>query len=95
MTKPPGIKRLKLYYDKVVSSFALKFNLRRYTTVVRMKKRWGFLHEELVLAAVESALLPTGSGGILEEFGPVIARKEATAAADIAKEAVKVVWCKL
>jgi hypothetical protein len=55
-----------------------------------MKKRWGFLHEELVLSAVESALLPTGAGGILEEFGPVTARKEATAAADIAKEAVKV-----
>jgi hypothetical protein len=28
--KPPGIKRLKLEYDKLVSDFAFNFNLRRY-----------------------------------------------------------------
>jgi hypothetical protein len=29
--KAPGIKRLKLKYDKPLSNFAFKFNLRRYT----------------------------------------------------------------
>jgi len=32
--KPPGIKRLKLKCDKLLSSFAFKFNLRRYNVVV-------------------------------------------------------------
>jgi hypothetical protein len=30
-SKAPGTKRLKLKYDKVLSSLAFKFNLRRYT----------------------------------------------------------------
>ena len=29
--KAPGARRLKLKYDELLSSFALKFNLRRYT----------------------------------------------------------------
>ena len=29
--KPPGTKRLKLKYEKLVSSFGFNFNLRRYT----------------------------------------------------------------
>jgi len=29
--KPPGTTRLKLKYDKLLSSFSFKFNLRRYT----------------------------------------------------------------
>ena len=29
--KAPGIKLLKLKYDKLLSNFAFKFNLRRYT----------------------------------------------------------------
>ena len=29
--KAPGTKRLKLKYDNLLSSFAFKFNLRRYT----------------------------------------------------------------
>jgi hypothetical protein len=33
--KAPGIKRLKLKYDKPLSNFAFKFNLRRYTMVGR------------------------------------------------------------
>jgi hypothetical protein len=32
MLKAPGTKRLKLEYDKLLSSFAFNFNLRRYTT---------------------------------------------------------------
>jgi hypothetical protein len=32
--KPLEIKRLKLYTDELVSSFAFKFNLRRYTVGV-------------------------------------------------------------
>jgi len=31
MLKPPGTKRLKLNHNKVLSNFAFKFNLRRYT----------------------------------------------------------------
>ena len=31
MLKAPGTKRLYLKYDKLVSTFAFKFNLRRYT----------------------------------------------------------------
>jgi len=31
-SKSPGTKRLKLKYHKLLSSFAFKFNLRRYTT---------------------------------------------------------------
>jgi hypothetical protein len=34
MLKTPGIKRLKLSYDEPPSSFAFKFNLRRYAKVV-------------------------------------------------------------
>jgi hypothetical protein len=30
MLRAPGSKRLKLEYDKLLSSFAFKFNLRRY-----------------------------------------------------------------
>ena len=30
--KAPGTKRLKLKYDKLLSSFAFNFNLRRYYT---------------------------------------------------------------
>jgi hypothetical protein len=29
--KPPGIKRLKVHHDEVLSNFGFKFNLRRYT----------------------------------------------------------------
>jgi hypothetical protein len=32
--KAPGVKRLKLNYDEVVTSSAFKFNLRRYIMVV-------------------------------------------------------------
>jgi hypothetical protein len=31
--KAPGSKRLKLKYNKLLSSFAFKFNLHRYTKV--------------------------------------------------------------
>jgi len=31
MSKAPGTKRLKLEFDELLSSFALKFSLRRYT----------------------------------------------------------------
>jgi len=31
--KAPGAKRLKLQYDKLLSSFAFKFNLRCYSLV--------------------------------------------------------------
>ena len=41
--KPPGSKRLKLKCDVLLSNFALKFNLRRYTKVNRGVEQ-AFLH---------------------------------------------------
>ena len=38
MLKPPGIKRLKLVYDELLSSFGFKFNLRRYIMGARMRR---------------------------------------------------------
>ena len=35
MLKPPGSKRLKLNCDTLLSSFAFKFNLRRYAEARR------------------------------------------------------------
>jgi hypothetical protein len=34
--KPSGTKRLKPNYDEPLSSFAFKFNLRRYTEVAKL-----------------------------------------------------------
>ena len=34
--KAPGTKRLKLTYDKLLSSFAINFKLRRYTVGEQM-----------------------------------------------------------
>jgi hypothetical protein len=34
--KAPGTKRLKQTYDERLSSFAFKFNLRRYSLVIRL-----------------------------------------------------------
>ena len=34
LLKPPRIKRLKLHYDRLLSSYAFKLNLRRYTEAV-------------------------------------------------------------
>jgi hypothetical protein len=43
--KPPETKRLKLYYDELLSNFASKFNLRRYTWAWRSTRSsatwWG------------------------------------------------------
>ena len=37
--KPPGTKRLKLKYGKLLSKFAFNFNLRRFTPTDRMRGR--------------------------------------------------------
>jgi len=37
MLKPLGTKRLKLKFDILLSNFAFKFNLRRYTVVPRVE----------------------------------------------------------
>jgi hypothetical protein len=37
MLKAPGIKRLKLRYDTLLSNFALNFNLRRFPTACRAR----------------------------------------------------------
>jgi len=36
--KAPGSKRLKLEHEKLLSDFAFKFNLRRYTEVLVLKR---------------------------------------------------------
>jgi hypothetical protein len=36
--KAPGTNRLKVKYHKVLSSFAFKFNLRRYRTVPDLRE---------------------------------------------------------
>jgi hypothetical protein len=38
---PPGIKRLKLAYDKLVSNFAFNANLRRYNAVAEARAAEG------------------------------------------------------
>ena len=38
-SKAPGTKRLTLKYDEPLSNFAFKFNLRRYTMMVRSSVR--------------------------------------------------------
>jgi len=37
MLKGPGTERLKLNQEKLLSAFALKFNLRRYNLVVNTR----------------------------------------------------------
>jgi hypothetical protein len=37
--KPPGTKRLKLNCDKLLSTFAFKFNLRRYTLDTTQRRK--------------------------------------------------------
>jgi len=37
--KAPGTKRLKLKYGKLLSSFAFKFNLRRYNVAAARRRR--------------------------------------------------------
>jgi hypothetical protein len=45
MLKPPGTKHLKLKYDELLSSFAFKFNFRRYTLVELNQRRQDLLIE--------------------------------------------------
>jgi hypothetical protein len=52
--KPPGIKRLYSRYDELLSNFAFKFNLRRYTLVQIMDKDDA--------AVVEGATMVLGRG---------------------------------
>jgi hypothetical protein len=37
---PPGIKRLKLKCDTLLSTSAFKFNVRRYSTAQNLMERW-------------------------------------------------------
>jgi len=50
--KPPGIKLLELKYDKQLSNFASKFNLRRYIVAVDTQVR---IIEEMAAAAAAAA----------------------------------------
>jgi len=51
--KPPGTKRLKQKYDKLLSTFAFNFKLRRYTSVIN---RW-FLQQVSSPTSDRSSLL--------------------------------------
>ena len=44
--KPPGTKHLKLKCDILLSDFAFKFNLRRYSKVTfrLLNKKWGAIY---------------------------------------------------
>jgi len=54
MLKAPGINRFKLNYDKLLSNFAFKINLRRYTKA-------NVLVTKLEPAEVHSASSETGA----------------------------------
>jgi len=61
--KAPETKRLKLKYDELPSNFAFKFNLRRYSTVVR-RKRSGELLGDLTKHGQTLLLAAGGEGGM-------------------------------
>ena len=48
--KAPGTKRLKLKYDKPLSSFAFNFDLRRYILACTNKYQWTRLSSEGTLS---------------------------------------------
>ena len=52
--KPPETKRLKLEYYELLSNFALKFNLRRYSWAVWMAASMLRRHEGAFLALVDA-----------------------------------------
>ena len=45
MLKPPGTTHLKLKCDELLSSFAFKFNLRRYTVDRKRVNEFGRAYE--------------------------------------------------
>ena len=51
--KAPKTHRLKLQYDKVLSSFAFKFNMSRYTKATQAVYSWAFPTEEEPAAVVD------------------------------------------
>ena len=51
--KPPGIKRLKLKHNNLLSSFALTFNLCGYTKAVAAGARLQAVSQELDLSEEE------------------------------------------
>ena len=63
--KAPGIERLKLNYDKVLTSFAFKFNLRRYTAVEEIN-----LHSHFREPGVETYMREALAAAVLDEVGP-------------------------
>ena len=62
--KPPGTTRLKLKCDELLSSFALKFTVRRYIVGV-----WSSVTGSSVEAPVQDARDSTGWGGSQHEGG--------------------------
>jgi hypothetical protein len=63
MLKPPGTKRLKLKYDELLSKFAHKFDLRRYT--------WVVIDSSINPEQMEFYASDASRGGVLEPEGVV------------------------
>jgi hypothetical protein len=63
MLKPPGTKRLKLKYDELLSKFAYKFDLRRYT--------WVVIDSSINPEQMEFYASDASRGGVLEPEGVV------------------------
>ena len=56
--KAPGIKRLKVHFDKPLSNFALEFKLRRYILdEFHDKARIAEMNENLVIVWLDSLFL--------------------------------------
>jgi hypothetical protein len=64
--KALGTERLKLTYDNLLSRFAFKFNLRRYSKVVKHIERWD----------VEPGKVVVGQQQIIPAVSPSVARVE-------------------
>jgi len=57
--KAPGIERLKLKHEELLSNFGFKFNLRRYTTVMVGRCRLPVSKPELKARLVSASALET------------------------------------
>jgi hypothetical protein len=63
MLKAPGTKRLKLTCDGLLSSFAFKFKLRRYTQEIALEaSRLVQVHYEMLPAGRATYYLPRHIG---------------------------------
>jgi len=66
ISKVPGTKRLKLNYDKLLSSFAFYFSLRRYMPAVRVG---GSLHHPKLVFFNQILAAHQAGAGLVENIG--------------------------